>query len=209
MKPYAAARIDRGDGRRDEKGLSMADAVSWDTVKAAAAGDGAARRQLVDETIGGVWSLAMRLTRQKDLADEIVQETYARVLANLEGLRPDGRFEGYLARIATNLVMERWRRHRPSVEISDAVPSADSTEPWQAVADAEDDRRRLAAIWAATQLLYYAQGESYDEIAHILDVPAGTLKTWLHRARIEVRRSAEALLRGQTAIGRAATGEAS
>jgi RNA polymerase sigma-70 factor (ECF subfamily) len=197
----------------------MADAVSWDIVRAAAGGDGPARRRLVEETVDGLWSLAMRLTRQKDLTDEIVQETYARVLANLEGLRPDGRFEGYLARIATNLVLERWRRRRPVAELSDALPSADSTEPWQAVADAEDDRRRLAAIWAATlklepqpraaMLLYYAQGESYDEISRILDVPAGTLKTWLHRARIEVRRGAEALLRGQTAIGRAATGEAS
>jgi len=197
----------------------MADAVSWNIVRAAASGDGQARRRLVEETLDGIWTLAMRLSRQKELADEVVQETYARVFANLETLRPDGRFEGYLARIATNLVLERWRRRRPVGELSDAMPSPDSVEPWRTVADAEDDQRRLAAIWAATEklepqpraamLLYYAQGESYDEIARILDVSAGTLKTWLHRARIEVRRGAEALLRGQPAIGRVVRGEAS
>jgi RNA polymerase sigma-70 factor (ECF subfamily) len=159
----------------------------------------------------------MRLTRRRDLADDIVQETYARVLANLENLTPDGRFEGYLARIATNLVLEQWRRQRPTVEAGDTFPSPEAAEPWRTVADAEEDRRRLAAIWAAAatleprsraaMLLYYAQGEPYEEIARILEVPVGTLKTWLYRARREVRRGAEVLLRGQPAMERNQTGE--
>jgi RNA polymerase sigma-70 factor (ECF subfamily) len=197
----------------------MADGVAWDTVKRAAAGDAEARRELVEATLDDVWTLALRLTRRHDLADDVVQETYTRVLASLGRLEPNGRFEGYLAKVATNVVLERWRRERPALEVSEAITSPAALEPWQTVADEEDDRRRLAAIWAAASrlepparaamLLYYAQGESYDEIARILEVPVGTLKTWLYRARVEVRRGAEALLRRPSAVARTRPGDVS
>lgn len=197
----------------------MADGVAWETVKRAAGGDATAKRQLVEATLDGVWALAMRLTRRRDVADDVAQETYARVLANLGGLEPNGRFEGYLARTATNLVLERWRRERPTVAAVDTLASPEADEPWRAVAEQEDEQRRLAAIWAAVgqleprmraaMLLYYAQEESYDEIGRILNVPIGTLKTWLYRARAEVRRGAEALLRGQPALGHSDPGDVS
>lgn len=194
----------------------MAEAVAWDIVKQAAHGDAQARRDLVEATLDGLWALAMRLTRRQDEADDVVQETYARVFQALDRLQPTGRFEGYLARTATNLVLERWRRDRPEVPVGETLP-ADSIEPWQAVADAEDDRRRLAAVWAAigklqpepraAVLLFYAQGESCEAIGGILDVPIGTVKTWLHRSRNQVRRRAETLLQNEPALGRAQTGE--
>jgi RNA polymerase sigma-70 factor (ECF subfamily) len=88
----------------------MTAAVAWETVKRAAGGDSAARQSLVETTLDNLWGLAMRMTRRPDDADDIVQETYARAFATLSGLQPNGRFEGYLARIATNLMLERWRR---------------------------------------------------------------------------------------------------
>ena len=195
----------------------MADAVAEELVRRAARGDAAARRRLVEATIDDLWALAMRLVRREDNADEIVQETYARALANLSDWTPRGRFEGYLARIATNLVLERWRRARQAVPLDPDLASPAALEPWQRLADAEDDRRRLAAIWEAIQrlapqpraalLLYHAQGESYDAIAAILNAPVGTVKTWLHRARIEVRRGAESLLRGRAAVSRTQIGD--
>ena len=190
----------------------MADAVVWKTVKRAAAGDDGARRDLVAATVDHLWALALRLTRRRDEADDVVQETYMRVFATLPGLTPNGRFEGYLARIATNLVLERWRRRRPTADIADAVASALDPEPWQAAADKEDERRRLAAVWQAigglaperraAVLLYYAQNQPCNEFARILDVPVGTVKTWLHRSRNQVRQAAEGLLRGDPAMSR-------
>jgi RNA polymerase sigma factor (sigma-70 family) len=183
----------------------MADAVGWDRVRQAADGCPEARRALVDATIDGLWTLALRLTRRQEEADDVVQETYARVLAALPSIRPTGPFEGYLARTAANLVVERWRRKRPTATVHDALAAPDALEPWQAVAEKEEDRRRLAAVWAAVHrldpqpraavLLFYAQGESCDGIARILDVPIGTVKTWLHRSRNAVRADAEAVLR--------------
>ena len=194
----------------------MAEAVAWDIVRLAAQGNAAARRDLVGATLDDLWSLAMRLTRRPNEADDVVQETYARVFATLDRLEPTGRFEGYLARIATNLVLERWRRARPTAPVTEAL-SAEALEPWQTVADAEDDRRRLAAIWAAVGqlepqpraavLLFYAQGESCDGIGRILDVPVGTVKTWLHRSRDQVRQRAGAMLQDEHAASRAQTGE--
>ena len=194
----------------------MAQALAWDIVKRAARGDADARRDLVETTLDGLWRLAMRLTRREDDADDVVQETYTRVFAALDRLKPTGRFEGYLARIATNLVLERWRRQRPTAEVTETL-TAETLEPWQTVADAEDDRRRLAAVWAAVQelepqpraavLLFYAQNESCDAIGRILDVPSGTVKTWLHRSRNQMRERAQVLLRRETALDRAQTGE--
>jgi RNA polymerase sigma-70 factor (ECF subfamily) len=203
-------------GRSKPKGHVVADAVAEELVRRAAEGDAAARRRLVEATIDDLWALAMRMVRREDNADEIVQETYARALANLADWTPRGRFEGYLARIATNLVLERWRRERPAVPLDPHLASPAALEPWQRLADEEDDQRRLAAIWEAVQrlapepraalLLYHAQGESCDSIAGILDVPVGTVKSWLHRARNEVRRGAESLLRGRAAVSQTQIG---
>ena len=178
--------------------------VAWDIVMAAAGGSPAARRMLVERTMDGLWILAMRLTRRRDEAEDIIQETYTRALSTLGKLAPTGRFEGYLARIATNLVLERWRKRRPATLVDDAVLAAESPEPCDAVARDEEHRVRLAAVWAAVAelepnqraavLLFYAQGLPYEEIAGVLDVPEGTIKTWLHRARNQIRLRAEDLL---------------
>ncbi len=196
----------------------MTAAVAWETVKRAAGGDSAARQSLVETTLDNLWGLAMRMTRRPDDADDIVQETYARAFATLSGLQPNGRFEGYLARIATNLMLERWRRKQARAEIPDDTVAPQALEPWQTVSDLEDERRRLAAIWKAVSrlapepraaiLLYYAQSQSCDEIGRILDVPLGTVKTWLHRARNQVRHDAEALLASEPAAGRMNMGDA-
>ena len=118
--------------------------------------------------------------------------------------------------IATNLVLERWRHDRPTREVTEFLTS-ETLEPWQTVADAEDDQRRLAAVWTAVQelapqpraavLLFYAQNESCDAIGGILGVPSGTVKTWLHRSRNQMRERAQALLRSEAALDRAQTGE--
>jgi len=191
----------------------MSEAVAWQLVRQAATGEPQARQSLVEATLDDLWALAMRLTRRQDEADDIVQETYARAFAALPGLTPSGRFEGYLARIATNLVLERWRRRRPTTAVPDSLVSAADVEPWKAAADKEDQQRLLAAAWEAIQglapepraavLLFYAQSQTCDEIAQVMDVPIGTVKTWLHRARNQVRQQAERLLRSEPAPGRA------
>jgi len=198
-------------------GKHMAEAVAWNTVRQAARGDAGARHRLVAQTLDDLWRLAMRLTRRSHDADDIVQETYARAFATLDGLEANGRFEGYLARIATNLVLERWRKKRPAGAVPPGLSDQAALEPWQHVADAEDDRRRLAAVWQAVGeldpkpraavLLFYAQGESCEAIGRILDAPAGTVKTWLHRSRHSIRQRADALLAEQTAPRGAGLGD--
>lgn len=219
MKPGPAGRIDMVQREPDLRatGSAMAEAVAWETVRRAAGGDDLARRRLVEATLDDLWALAMRLTRRPNDADDVVQETYARALASLDGLTPRGRFEGFLARIATNLVLERWRQRRPTVDVDRTVLTDKAMEPWRTVASQEDERRRLAAIWEAahrldpklraTLLLHYAQGLSVEAIAGILDAPSGTVKTWLYRARGEVRRTALALLNGRATGQPAAKGE--
>ncbi|MBM4017955.1 MAG: sigma-70 family RNA polymerase sigma factor [Planctomycetes bacterium] len=187
----------------------MAQAVAWELVRQAAAGQADARRALVEATLDDLWALAMRLVRRQDEAETIVQETYARAFAALGGLTPAGRFEGFLARVATNLVLERWRRRRPTADVSEVDAASSDAEPWQTAADKEEHGRLLAAAWQAIQdlspepraamLLFYAQEQSCRQVAEVMDVPVGTVKTWLHRARNQVRQDAERILHGSGA----------
>ncbi len=196
----------------------MADAVAWQLVRRAAAGNPRARRRLVEATVDDLWKLALRLTRQPDRADDVVQETYARAFAALPGLRPTGRFEGYLARVATNLVLEEWRRARPVAAAAEATLAAGEPEPWRHLAETEDRERRLAAVREAVDALapepraaltlFHAQGLSLREVAEELGAPEGTVKTWLHRARRQVRSAAEARLNHRAAPAAAPTGDA-
>jgi RNA polymerase sigma-70 factor (ECF subfamily) len=209
MKPSARSRIRIGSGPNLSEGSQVPEPLTEETIRLAADGDADARRHLVEATLDAVWARAMRLLRRRDEADDIVQETYARALAALADWDPRGRFEAYLARIATNLVLERWRRARPTSGLEPDLVSPDAAEPWKTVAGDEEQRRRLAAVWQAVRrlgpepraafLLYHAQGESCEAIARTLQAPVGTVKTWLHRSRRAVRREAEAILTGRDA----------
>ena len=71
---------------------------------------------------------------------------------------------------------------------------------WSAIGELEPKPR-------AAVLLFYAHGESCEGIGRILGVPAGTVKTWLHRSRHQIRHRADALLAGQPAAGGARSGD--
>jgi RNA polymerase sigma-70 factor (ECF subfamily) len=160
--------------------------------------DEEAFRAFYDRTARSVWSYLARITGDRTLADDLLQESYYRFL------RAERRFDGeshrrnYLFRIATNLAHDRHRRGRQAVN----VPVPAENEPGALVDGsdlaAETERRTDLARAMATlkprerEMLWlaYAQGSSHEEIAESLGVRKASIKILLFRAR---RRLAAAL----------------
>jgi RNA polymerase sigma-70 factor (ECF subfamily) len=149
-------------------------------------------RAFYDQTARPVWLYLARLTGDRRLADDLLQETYYRFLRARVAFDTDDHRRHYLFRIATNLVHDHRRRPGP--------PGANAGTSSQLLADAPDahgdaaerfahridlsralDRlkpRERSMLWLA-----YAQGWSHEEIASMLGLKTASLKSLLHRAR--------------------------
>ena len=137
-----------------------------------------------------LWAFAYRATSNDSDADDIVQETFLRLLRaappelDAEGLRR------YTFRIASNLMADRWRaagRERGSEEHAPLEPIADSSLDQ---ADGEDLRRlfgRLRARDRALLWLAYVEGLSHEEIGAAMALARGSVKVMLSRARARLR----------------------
>lgn len=158
-------------------------------------GDGQAFAELVRRHQGKVRGLLLRLTGQRELADDLAQETFLRAYRGLGAFEGRARVSTWLYRIAYNVFVN----HRQRSKVLDALP--EDFDPAAPVTPATNpthgDLRRdvhaavatLPEHYRAVVVLHYLEDASYPEIAEILDLPLGTVKTHLHRAK--------KLLRGQ------------
>jgi RNA polymerase sigma-70 factor (ECF subfamily) len=155
-------------------------------------------RAFYDRTARQVWAYLARITGDRTLADDLLQESYYRFLRAQRSFASDSHRRNYLFRIATNLAHDRHRRGHGIVN----VPLPAENEPG-ALADgsnvAADAERRTDLARAMARLkpreremlwLAYAQGSSHEEIAESLGLRKSSIKILLFRAR---RRLATAL----------------
>ena len=134
----------------------------------------------------------------RDLADELSAETFALAFERRASCRGTGSALPWLYGIATNLLRRSWRTERRQLRAygrSGVDPAIVYEDEVAARADGSPIGARLASALAAMRprerdaLLLYALADlSYEEIAFALDVPVGTVRTWLHRAREVGRR---------------------
>ncbi len=145
-------------------------------------------RAFYNLTARPVWSYIARITGDRRMADDLLQETYYRFLRSNVAFESEDHRRNYLFRIATNLAHDQ--RRRPRV---DAVPvdEAAATVP-AATESADQAARRIDLTRAVAHLkprersllwLAYAQGWSHEEIASALGLKTASLKTLLFRAR--------------------------
>ncbi len=163
-------------------------------VRRAQQGNQDAFAELVTRHQRYVYNLAFRLLRSTDEAEDLAQEAFVRAWRGLGNFRGEAKFTTWLYRIVTNLCYSRLaglRRQLLSVEADDADLLALSPEnDPPAVVEAAERRavlhRHIAALPEKYQVvitLFYLQEFSYQEIAQVLGVPLGTVKTHLFRAR--------------------------
>ena len=155
-----------------------------------------------------LYSVAYRLTGNVDDARDLVQEALLRVRRGLATYEP-GSLEGWLARIVTNVFLDDMRRkkRRPVQALPD---EPDLVVPPAVAADVAADRAGLsteiqAAIAALPEefrvpvVLCDVADQSYEDIARMLDVPIGTVRSRLHRGRKLLR--GELVARGVVTAG--------
>jgi RNA polymerase sigma factor (sigma-70 family) len=157
-----------------------------------------------------VYRLAYRLTGNRHDAEDLTQEVFVRVFRSLSSYTP-GTFEGWLHRITTNLFLDQARR-KAKIRFDAFADGAETNIPSRGVStDAavldrgfdDDVEAALAALppdFRAAVVLCDIEGLSYDEIADVLDLKLGTVRSRIHRGRAMLR---TALAHRAPATGRA------
>jgi RNA polymerase sigma-70 factor (ECF subfamily) len=161
-------------------------------VARARRGDEVAFEQLVLRHQRYAFNLAYRVLGNYAEAEDVTQETFVRVWRGLSGFRGQARFTTWLYRIVHNLCLNRLpglRRELLQTEpleevLADSDPSpAELFDAQERLAFLHAQLDRLPGKYRLVLTLRYLQHLSYDEIAAALDVPMGTVKTHIHRAR--------------------------
>lgn len=154
-------------------------------------------RLFYDSTARSLQAYLLSATGSPSAAEDLLQESYFRLIRSSVSFNDETHRRNYLFRIATNLVRDRYRRRRPEVEaLSEAADTADQeadirrrTDVARVLAELKPREREL--LWLA-----YVEGMSHEEIASVLGLKPGSVRPLLFRAR---RRMANVLrLRGLT-----------
>ncbi|MGA8502245.1 MAG: sigma-70 family RNA polymerase sigma factor [Candidatus Sulfotelmatobacter sp.] len=145
--------------------------------------DEAAFRAFYEETSRPLFAYLLRVSGERALAEDFLQESYCRFLsAKLSPMDEAGQ-RSYLFRIATNLLRDRWRRHKED-PLPDPVPemAAPASHPDLRI-DMRQAFRRLKGRERQLLWLAYVEGSSHKEIADLTGLKAGSVRLLLFRAR--------------------------
>jgi RNA polymerase sigma-70 factor (ECF subfamily) len=153
-----------------------------------------------------VYRLAYRLSGNAQDAEDLTQETFIRVFRSLAGFSP-GTFEGWLHRITTNLFLDMVRRRQrirfeALPEDTERLPGT-SPSPEQVYADTQLDPQIQAALDALSPefrvavVLCDIEGLTYEEIAATLGIKLGTVRSRIHRGRVQLREALAHLAPGR------------
>ena len=154
------------------------------------AGDPGAIRELVERFQKDVYGLCVRLLNHHQDAEDVTQEVFLRMFRSLNRWDATRPLRPWVLGITVNRC-RTWagRRSRgPELaeylhETPDRRPGDDSLELAQEIRGAVDGLRE---DYRAVFVLFHEHGQSYEEIAEVIGRPVGTIKTWLHRARLEL-----------------------
>ena len=165
-------------------------------VEKARGGDRAAFAALASAAVPRLFNVAVLMLRDRDLADDAVQETLVLAWRDLRGLRDLDGFDAWLHRVLVRCVYrEADRERRKSVRVLSAGRLEDTPDAAGEVADRDAiDRgfRRIQPEHRAVLVLRHYLGMSDDEAAAVLGIPAGTVKSRLSRATAALRSAVEA-----------------
>ncbi len=167
-------------------------------IKAAAAGDRDASGQFIKVYQPSLYAYMLRLSGRPDVAEDIVQEAFVRVLTNLDRFDTRYRFSTWLFTIARRLYVNACQKHKPSYD-TDIVSGyrGNSDMPEEPVIDAEVHENTRDALQRALMALSREQREilvlfhqldwPIALIAQHMGMPEGTVKSHLHRGRKKMR----------------------
>ena len=179
-----------------------------EVVRQAAAGREAAYREIIRRYQRPVYSLIFRMVRNRELAEDLAQDTFIKMLNAINSYRPEYKFSSWIFKIANNAAIDQLRRRELDTLSLDGSPHAVDAETIEATtlqigSEQESQLDEVSSKELGVQIeraiaqlrpeyrnciiLRHVDGRPYEEIAEILDLPLGTVKTYIHRARNELR----------------------
>jgi RNA polymerase sigma-70 factor, ECF subfamily len=188
--------------------LALLQATDPDLIALARKGSEKAYRELLGRYQRPVFSLVYRMVRDRELAEDIAQETFVKVFNHLGSYNPKYKFSSWIFKIASNLAIDHLRKKEPETISLDGSRNAQNAEQMEATRITVESRdenpeefvmaRELGAEielaigelrpeYRTAVLLRHVEGRPYEEIAEIMDIPLGTVKTYIHRARTELK----------------------
>ena len=196
------------------KVLDLSNLPDADVVALAQQGRETAFRELIRRYERPVFSLIFRMVRDRETAEDLAQEAFIKVLNHIDRYRPEFKLSSWLFKIANNVAIDYLRKRQlPTISI-DGSPMAASAAEVEATSFDVSARgesaleemeskelgsaieRAIAKLrpeYRSCIMLRHVEGRSYEEIAATLDLPLGTVKTYIHRARHELREALEHL----------------
>jgi RNA polymerase sigma-70 factor (ECF subfamily) len=165
-------------------------------------GDTAAFGELVRRYQDRLFNTVYRLVDHAEDAQDVVQDAFLNAYQALDSFKGDSLFFTWLYRIAVNTAISLKRKQRVVISMDAGrtdgavVEPADASEfsrPGQALEQAEQERRihkalqQLSSEHRAVLVMKDMEGQKYETMAEILQVPIGTIRSRLHRARVELR----------------------
>ncbi|MFQ5512001.1 MAG: sigma-70 family RNA polymerase sigma factor [Candidatus Krumholzibacteriia bacterium] len=163
-------------------------------------GDEAAFRALLAKYERAVFNICLRMARNPEQAEDLAQESFMKVFSMLERYNPAYAFSSWLFKITSNLCIDSIRKRKlDTLPLDQPIHSAAGEFARQYESPEENperkmmNRERMARVQEAIEslpphyrimiLLRHQQDLSYEEIAETLEVPLGTVKARIHRAR--------------------------
>jgi RNA polymerase sigma-70 factor, ECF subfamily len=159
-------------------------------------GDDTAFSELVERYKHLVYGLVYRLTADRSQVDDIAQEVFLKIHRGLPYFRGDARLSTWIYRIVQNVCFEARPRRAPDLSLDvppEARPVREPGQPDGAFADLElRDRldKAIAQLPDQYRLLiaaHYLEGVQYEALAEAMNIPLGTVKTHLYRAKRRLR----------------------
>jgi RNA polymerase sigma-70 factor (ECF subfamily) len=197
--------------RIEQEGRGPEESDEFEWIRRARNRDGKAFGYLVEAHQDRVYNLCFRLTGRQDSAWDLSQEAFLRAYAAMSRFKGDSKFYTWMYRIVLNLHMNKEKslsgkmekrslsmdcplRDEEGPTLLNGLPSGKDGDPSAAIVQQEREIAVQAAITALPPdqrqvvLLRDMEGFSYEEIAKIVSVPVGTVRSRLHRAREELKR---------------------
>jgi RNA polymerase sigma-70 factor (ECF subfamily) len=164
--------------------------IGPEVIQRAFSGDSLAFRSIVERYQGPVYNLCFRFVQGAD-AEDLAQETVVRAFLNRSGFDLERPLLPWLLTIARRLCIDRARSRK--YQLHDELDSERTAGDSILADDRLEQKEELALVATALGdlpegqreaiVLHYVEGLAYKEVAAVLEVPIGTVMTWLHRGR--------------------------
>ena len=194
--------------------MNYTELTDQDVVAQALKGHEPAFRELIGRYERPVFSLIYRIVRDRERAEDLAQDTFIKVLNHLERYDSTYKFSSWIFKIAHNTALDHVRRKRPEtlsldgsphartaaeIEATTLTPASGDENPEEYTSSKElgaEIERAIGLLrpeYRTAIVLCHVEGRPYEEIARIMDVALGTVKTFIHRARKELMKELEHL----------------